>query len=397
MWDAIVVGARCAGATTAMLLARQGHRVLMVDRAEFPSDTMSTLFIHQPGVALLEKWDLLGSVAASGCPPIRTVNYQVNDVRLTGPMPAYDGVDVAYAPRRRILDQMLVDAAVAAGVEFAVGCSLVEILTGDDGRVTGVCLRARSGATVTESTRLVIGADGMGSRTAELVGAPTVVEDPRLTCIYYSGWTGISQGYSMVERQGSWTATVPTHSGVTLVLTYFPQDLFASIKFDPLAAHRDQVRTLSPELHEQMSAGEQAVKLTGTGNQRNYFRQSHGPGWALVGDAGHHLDSITALGITNAFVQADLIAQELGGGDFADQRHVDSALSRFAERRDSALTQGYRRTLVTAQLKAQDSREQMLRAISGSPEHTERYFALAAGILSMDEFLSPELVDLLYP
>ncbi len=394
MWDAVVVGARCAGASTALLLARQGHRVLLVDRATFPSDTMSTLYIHQPGVAMLERWGVLDAVVASGCPPLKTVDYQVEDVLLHSPMATTGKIDAAYAPRRQILDHILIEAAIEAGAEFASGCSLSEILF-EEGRAIGVRLRTKNGGEITERARLVVGADGMRSRTAELIGAPTVTEDPRMTCIYYSGWTGISAGFGMRERHGSWIATVPTHDGVTLILTYFPQRSFAAIKSEPLDAHRESIRAGAPDLFDQMSSGEHVVKLHGTGDQQNFFRKAHGPGWVLVGDAGHHLDSITARGITNAFTQAEILSEEIGG-DMADAQRLDAALKRFTDRRDMVLMEGYRSTLETAKLRVQDSRLKMLRAISEVPELTSRYFALHAGIISMDELLTPELIELLY-
>jgi 2-polyprenyl-6-methoxyphenol hydroxylase-like FAD-dependent oxidoreductase len=394
MWDVVVVGARCAGASTAFLLARRGYKVLLIDRAKFPADTMSTLYIHQPGLRLLSQWGILDSVIASGCPRIETVSYQVLDVRLHGPMARLGSIDAAYAPRRRILDQILVDAAVTAGAEFMDECSLTGVST-EDGRVTGAKFRTKRNGETTEQTHLLVGADGLHSRVAELVGAPIKVEDPLMTCIYYSGWTGISSGFEMRERPGSWIATVPTHDGVTLVLTYFPQDEFASIRTDPLKAHLESTRLMAPDLFDQMTHGEQVVRLHGTGNQRNFFRTANGPGWVLVGDAGHHEDSITARGITNAFVQAELLSDVLRD-DMADVDRVDAALGSFADRRDAALTERYRSTLETAKLQVQNSRISMLKAISQTPAMTDRYFALAAGIISMDEFLTPDLIDMLY-
>jgi flavin-dependent dehydrogenase len=390
MWDVIVVGARCAGAATAMLLARRGQRVLLVDRAKFPSETMSTLYIHQPGVALLRRWEVLDAVIASGCPPITTATHQVEDVRLQGAITALGEVDATYAPRRRVLDQILVEAAVDAGVEFAPGCLLVGVEF-DGGRVSGARLRTATGSLVTERANLVIGADGMSSKLAAAVGARTVVEDPRLTCTYYTGWTGLAAEFTVREGRGSWIATVPTHDGVTLVVTYFPQDRFSEIRTDPLTAHRAAVRALAPDLDECMADGEQVDRLVGTANQRNFFRQAHGPGWALVGDAGHHRDSITARGITNAFRQAELLDDELPG-DLADESGLDAALSRFAGRRDRALMDCYRSTLGSARLQVDPLRLRMLRTISAMPEQTARFFALSAGLMSMDDFLTAELI-----
>jgi 2-polyprenyl-6-methoxyphenol hydroxylase-like FAD-dependent oxidoreductase len=393
VWDAVVVGARCAGASAAMLLAKRGRRVLLVDRATFPSDTMSTLYVHQPGVALLDRWGVLDSVVASGCPPLATLKSVVQDVELRGPVARYGTVTANYAPRRYILDQLLIDAAVAAGAEFADATSLSEVLW-EDGRAAGVRLRTKDGTETAERTGLVIGADGKRSRVAELVGAPYVVEDPSVSCVYYTGWTGMLCGFETRVRNGSGMAVVPTNDGVTFVITYFPQESFRAIKINPTKAHLGCVRALAPDLFEQVSAGEQAVRLQGTGDQRNFFRKANGPGWALIGDAGLHLDSITAQGITHAFIQASLLSECLGD-DLGDRERVDDALARFASQTRNLLADEYKRTLEAASLHIPDSRLEMLREISRDPVLTERYFALLAGIISIDDFLTPELAGIL--
>src|SRR5262252_74108 len=114
MYDAIIVGARAAGSPTAMLLARKGHRVLLLDRAEFPSDTLSTHYIHQPGVARLARWGLLDQVVAGGCTPVREAIFDPGPFTLTGTPPPADGHADAYAPRRTVLDAILLEAAAKA-------------------------------------------------------------------------------------------------------------------------------------------------------------------------------------------------------------------------------------------------------------------------------------------
>src|SRR5215468_808760 len=118
MYDVIVVGTRAAGASTAMLLARKGYKVLAVDRAEFPSDTLSTHQVQVPGVALLERWGLLDAVAASNAPATRRVRFDAGPVVLDGHFPCFEHVDALYSPRRTVLDRILVDAARAAGADM---------------------------------------------------------------------------------------------------------------------------------------------------------------------------------------------------------------------------------------------------------------------------------------
>lgn len=181
MYDTVVVGARCAGSPTAMLLARKGYRVLLVDKAGFPSDTMSTHYIHQPGVARLHRWGLLDKVAASGCPPIERQIFDVGPFALAGTPPPCDGIRVGYAPRRMVLDKILLDAAVAAGVEVREQFK-VEELTRDGDRLTGFSGRSGTGQKVHEEAQIVIGADGMRSQIARLADAPAYDEFPASSC-----------------------------------------------------------------------------------------------------------------------------------------------------------------------------------------------------------------------
>ncbi len=166
----IVVGARVAGAATAMLLARAGMRVLAVDRATFPSDTLSTHQVQVPGVARLNRWGLLDRLSAAGTPPTGRVRFDAGHVVLEGRFPSYDGVDALYSPRRTLLDSILVDAARVAGVEVRERFSVEELLW-VHGRVAGIRGHERGGAPTTEGARLVVGADGKRSRVATAVAA----------------------------------------------------------------------------------------------------------------------------------------------------------------------------------------------------------------------------------
>jgi len=191
MYDAIVVGARCAGSPLAMLLARKGYRVLLVDRSVFPSDLpFSTHYIHQAGVARLKRWGLLDDVVASNCPPITSFHYDFGAFVLSGPPPPADGVSEAYAPRRRVLDSILVRAAVEAGVELREGFQVEELLSEGE-RVVGIRGRGKSGSAVTERARITVGADGMHSIVARTVKAPEYNTRPPLEGPYFSYWSGV--------------------------------------------------------------------------------------------------------------------------------------------------------------------------------------------------------------
>src|SRR5579884_4058259 len=190
MYDAIIIGARCAGSPTAMLLARKGYHVLLLDRTSFPSDTLSVHYIHQSGVARLQSWGLLDRVVASNCPPVYRQALNVGPFTLVGTPPPIDGVSAAYAPRRTILDKILVEAAVAAGADLRERFSVDELST-DGERVTGVRGHTAGGTAVAERAPIVIGADGLHSLVARSVRAATYNARPALTCAYYSYWRDV--------------------------------------------------------------------------------------------------------------------------------------------------------------------------------------------------------------
>jgi flavin-dependent dehydrogenase len=394
-YDVVVVGARCGGAPSAMLLARQGHRVLLLDRAPFPSDTLSTLYIQQPGVALLDEWGLLAKVRDSGCPTIDEVVYRLGDVSVSGCATPVRGIRGAYAPLRIILDQILVDGAIAAGVEFADRTRVTALRRDGAGRVTGVvCRTGPDGPEVTVRCALLVGADGMRSTVADLVGAPKVVEHPKLTCAYYALWEGVPSAFEMYEGDTGWIAAVPTNDA-TLVAAYHPQDRFDEVRHRAREAYLTAVRDNALGLHERLRAGRQSGALHGTGDQQNYFRQAGGPGWALVGDAGHHKDSLTARGIGDAFLQARLLAEHAGPhlGDGADPAALDAAVAGYGAARDAALTEAYQGTIMLAQVAAREQRRALLRVISQDAALTQQYFDTVAGLRRPAELYTPALLS----
>lgn len=379
MYDLIIVGARVAGSSAAMLAARAGLRVLLLDRAGFPSDTLSTNYIHQPGCARLARWGLLDSVIASGCPAIPKTRFEADGIVIEGGISPDYVQHNAYAPRRHILDHIILTAAREAGAEVRERCTVTGLLH-EEGRCAGLVLRDSEGGMREERGRLIVGADGMRSTVARLAGAELTIEDPAMTCAYYTFWEGLAPDYALYEGENIWVGAVPTHDAV-LIATYFPQAEFARIRGAAFDAHVNAVKQCAPGLHGRMLGARQTGKLWGTGEQRNFFRRASGPGWALIGDAGHHKDSISARGITDAFVQAELLVKRIQG-KLGDDRTLDHALADFAADRDALMLPGYQATMAVAQMDKKEHRLALLRKVAGSSRCTELYFDVVAGIRS---------------
>lgn len=391
MFDVIVVGARCAGSPTAMLFARAGYRVLLVDKAGFPADTLSTLYIQQTGVARLARWGLLDAVKATGCPPLDHVVYELGDVRVEGCCSGIDGIREAYAPRRRVLDPILAQGAVAAGAQFRPEHEFAAFLYDDGGRVVGVRLRKPDGGEIDERALLVVGADGMRSAVAAKAGAAKTVDHEKLTCAYYTLWQGPKTFFEMYEGPTGWVSAVPTNDGAVLIAAYYPQSRFDEVRHDAQRWYLENIKVNAPVLYEQIQRSEQVERLYGTGDQQNYFRRAHGPGWVLVGDAGHHKDSLSARGIGDAFMQAELLVNSVGD-DLCDPVALDAALAAFGEERDRLLMDNYNATRMVARADAREKRQMLLRAVNTSPGLTQRYFDTVAGILPLQGLYTEELL-----
>jgi len=388
-FDVIVVGARCAGSPLAMQMARQGHRILLVDRARFPSDTVSTHVIHPPGAAALQRWGLLDQVAATGCPPVGRYSFDFGPIVLSG-APGSAESPHAYAPRRILLDKILVDAAAAAGAEVREGFTVEEVLV-SDGRVTGIRGHDQGGTSVVERARVVVGADGRNSVVAKAVRPAQYEDRPPLTVGYYSYWSGLpTDTFEAYSRPARGWAVCPTNDDLTLVIGGWP--------YADLAEHRNDVEAalmatfeMSPAFTERIRDAKREERLVGA-SVPNYFRTPYGPGWALVGDAGYNRDFITAQGITDAFLDAEGCAQALDAA-LAGAVLYDEAMAGYQSGRDTRAMPMYQMTLQIASLQPPD--EQMIRLVSamaGDQEAMDAFARLNSGMTSPVEFFAPENV-----
>lgn len=389
MYDVIVVGARCAGSPTAMLLARKGHRVLLLDKAGFPSDTLSAHYIHQPGVAKLHRWGLLDKVVASGCPPVERQVFDVGPFALTGSPPPADGITAGYAPRRTILDKILLDAAVDAGVDVREHFSVEELVT-DGERVTGIRGRSQGGSLVQEEARIVVGADGMRSLIARMIGAPTYSEQPASSCAYYTYWSNVPMpAVELYPRPERMLIAAPTNDGLTMTIVYWPKTDFPQVRAD-IEGQFMRALDMVPSLAERVRAGSRAEKFRGSADLSGFFRRPYGPGWALVGDAGYHKDPITAQGITDGFRDAELLADAIDD-TFAGRLSTEDALAGYEHKRNEAVMPMYQLTCDLAKL--QPPPPEMLSlfaALRDNEEESGRFLGTIAGTVPIPEFFSPE-------
>lgn len=393
-YDAIVIGARCAGAPTAMLLARRGHRVLLVDRAAFPSDTMSTHLVHPPGVAALARWGLLDRLAATGCPPIDFYTFDFGPITVAGTPRPVDGIAAAFCPRRTVLDELLVEAAVEAGVELRERF-VVEQLTTADGAVTGIRGHARGGRAVTERARVVIGADGRRSLVARTVRPRQYDERPSRAALYYAYWRDLpTRGFETVirtERRRGWAAA-PTHDGLTVVPFGWPIEELDANRRDLEGTFLAAVAA-APEFAQRIRGARRVSRFIGSGALPGYFRTPYGPGWGLVGDAGYHKNPITAMGINDAFRDAELVAQAIAD-DLAGRRPYADGMRAYQRARDAGAGPIYALTDEIAQLlPPSPEMAQLLGATRGDQEAMDGFVSVQASTLSPAAFFAADNIE----
>jgi 2-polyprenyl-6-methoxyphenol hydroxylase-like FAD-dependent oxidoreductase len=385
-YDAIVIGARCAGSPTAMLLARMGYRVLLVDRAGFPSDTLSTHMVHPPGVASLRAWGLLDRVTATGCPAIHTYVFDFGPFTLSG-APGTVETPTAYAPRRTVLDKVLVDAAAAAGAEVREHFTVRE-LAFSGGQVTGVRGRAANGGRVTERARVVIGADGRHSLVARTVKPHQYYEKPQLLAGYYTYWSDLPMNgrFEVYIRENRAFAAWPTNDDLTLVIGGWPIAEFEANRTD-VEGNYLKMLELAPAFADRIRSATRQARLVGTAVP-NYFRTPYGPGWALVGDAGYNKDFITGQGIHDAFRDAQLCASGLDE-TWRGVRPYEQAMGAYQAARDAHVLPMYQFTTDMATLEPPPpDLQHLLAAMAGNQAAMNGFAKVNAGVLSPAEFFS---------
>lgn len=316
-FDVVVVGGRCAGAPLATMLARAGLRVCVVDKDRFPSDTLSTHAIQPVGVQVLERLGVLDALLKVAPPMLRARLIFDEDVALFD-----DVVEVAGAPalsvRRPTLDETLLNAAAEAGADVRTQTAVTGLVM-DRGRVAGVTTAAGE-----LRAPLVVGADGTRSAIAKMVGAEEYQQTPNGRVFIWAYYEADpTNGELWIGKIGDHAYLVtPTDDGLTLVAACPSIDRREEVRADREGVYEAGLRCW-PELHAQVEGARREGTLHTMANMEGYFRQSAGPGWALVGDAGHFKDPTPGQGIGDALRQAEKLAPAIerglgGGGESLD-------------------------------------------------------------------------------
>jgi flavin-dependent dehydrogenase len=387
MYDVIVVGARCAGSPTALLLARKGYKVLLVDRSVFPSDmAFSNHFVHQAGSAALKRWGLLERLAATNCPPITEDYFDYGAFSLTGPVPPVDGVNTAFAPRRLRLDPLLATAASEAGAELRDGFSVQELLWDND-KVVGVRGKHK-GASAVEKARITVGADGMFSTVAKAVKPPEYKGQPGLEGSWYAYWSGVPmKGWHLWLRPNRVVFAYNTNDNLTLIGVAFPARELDEVRSNVERYHARTITEYIPELAERMRAGRRESHFVG-GVIPYFMRRPYGPGWALVGDAGYQKDPCTASGITDAFRSAEWLAGAIDAG-FSGRQPLEQAMAAYEKTRNESETPYFDLTTQLAALAPPPPElAALLAALQFNSEQRSRFFGVLAHAVPVQDFFS---------
>jgi len=309
-YDVAIVGGRIAGASTALLLARAGVRVVLVDHGRRGSDTVSTHGLMRGAVLQLSRWGVLPDVVAANTPPIREVVFHYadgEDISVT--IRPSEGVDALYAPRRYVLDRILVDAAAAAGAHVLHETTVTELIRDTSDRITGVRVRGRRNESMSLHAHLTIGADGVRSTVAAETAAPVILQGSSASAVLYRYLTDLpAAGYEWAYGEGAAAGLIPTNDSTCVFVATTPTRMHSLRSSGAEQAFATLLASAAPSLVDRVADAKRATSLRGWGGIPGYLRRGWGDGWALVGDAGYFKDPITTHGMTDALRDAELLA-----------------------------------------------------------------------------------------
>lgn len=309
-YDAIVVGARVAGASTAMLLARAGLRVLVIDRARYGTDTLSTHAFMRGGVMQLSRWGLLDDLVRAGTPPVHRTIIRYGATEESVEIRPGPHVPALFAPRRSLLDRVLVDAAIRAGADVRFQTGLTGLLRDAGGRVVGIEARDAHGRPLVAHAPVTIGADGVRSRVAQEVGALTYAEGVNASAMVVGYWSGVEvDGNQWLYGDRMAAGIIPTNDDQVCAWVGTSASGFDQQRREPDLGFHRILRTIAPDRWRALAGGVQHGPIRGFPGIPGFLRQPWGHGWALVGDASHFKDPLTTHGMTDALRDAELLAR----------------------------------------------------------------------------------------
>lgn len=400
-FDVIIVGARVAGCATAALLAQQGARVLLLERSTFPAATVSCPIFYGNSMAVLERIGVLADIEAIGAPQIRYYGVRTEQFDMVARLPASHGRDYAYSIRREVMDAAMLERIRSyPNITVREGFNVTGLLWAH-GRVVGVRGRQHGRSEQTYYARAVIGADGKRSFVGRAVGAQIYAAHPNPSCIYYAYYRNFAPlhepsavVYASLKEAGRGVLVFDADAGLTVVSVGIPVAEFDTARKDPEGMMR-QVWQSFPEVAERGCNAERVTPIVGQGPVDSFYRQSYGPGWALVGDAGHYIDPITGQGINYALRGAELLAQAWARWNAPGARlSWCSAMAHYQVQRDAETRPHYDlyelgSSIEQVQNLGINIGELLLRAISRRPSLATRYAGMANGATPVREFLHP--------
>lgn len=399
-YDAIVVGARVAGASTAAFLAQAGFRVLLTDRVEFPKPTLSCPLYFGNAFALLKKIGVMEQVHALGAPELRCYQVQIRDARLRGQLLPYEGFDYAYHVRREIFDEVLFrHVAGMENVDTCMGFNVTGLVR-ENGRVVGVRGREAGGAEQEIYAEMVVGADGVFSTVAEQVKARKYDVLPPRTCVYYAYYANMPYAggeptatmyYDPDEHLAFITAN--GESELTVISMSLPASQFESARAQRETLHRDFARKI-PEMGNRMRHAERVTPVYGVSPRESFYRVPYGNGWVLVGDAGYYKDPLPGQGIHDALRAAELAANAFVEYCAKGKTPAawEAAFRNYQVMRDRETRAMYKLTDLYANLESKRTARliMLFHAIAAMPDWSNRYVSLFNGVTSVEQFQRPD-------
>jgi 2-polyprenyl-6-methoxyphenol hydroxylase-like FAD-dependent oxidoreductase len=403
-YDVVIVGARVGGATLASLLGRRGLRVLLLDQAEFPSDTLSTHITYGDSFGIWEEigaWPAIQRIGARGLVAIDWQQLEPG-TSISGNFRPVNGHDYSLCLRRLVLDAILVETArETPGVTVSTRTKAVEVLR-ENGRAVGIRYERREGAGSLARgaayADLVVGADGRFSLVAEAVGSRSYNVVPPIWFPFYAYMRDVEPLDPPVleildsEEGGGTLMFAPCDDGIWIAIIYTEQRRFEEFRRDHTRIFDERIKA-DPRVSGRLAGARRITPVRGRGDIENFMRVAAGRGWALVGDSGQHKDPIYGQGIGDATRTAALLAEYAARG-LGGEQDFDSALAEFHAYRDYDLLPNYD-WMIHGRPRGWSRQEfrEYLRSLGQSEELSERFVNVFSHGVPATELFSLEARD----